>query len=350
MEDDDLAELRAPYPSRPPHRRAPPPPVLPPNARSPTSPLNYYHSRTLPSPSVAASQVAAWEAARIAKKFDFDVVYVANFWPSQTNHLHKPSDRGVAAISASSSVSSRSSLSSFSFPDPNTSLLSSPKSDRFATRTRGSTHRSSADGAVGQVLSKLSERPLLPMADCCPNSGKPLQRSNALKGCLLAAYGLETIVAPFKLSTRVHKKILRTQGWIEHRNSAAKENEFARGYALSFYTGTTPDPQAVPGTPKHLSLQDEVSVQRSFASKKEPATPLQQSGKYCTHSFATARGQKVINRGLVFVAYRRPRGPHGSVNSSSAELDALGKEAKALVDLILDFHVENRRWNSANEI
>ncbi|PSR86980.1 hypothetical protein BD289DRAFT_246728 [Coniella lustricola] len=349
MADEDLAELRTAYPSRPPPRRAPPPPVLPPSSRSPASPMGY-DSRLL-SPSVAASQVAAWEAARIAKKFDFDVVYVANFWPSQTNYLHSPSDQGAAATTASSPVSATSSsLSSPISQYPGTSMLSSPVSGRFTSRSYSSTPRHSVDDSYIQVPAKLSERPLLPMADCCPDSGKPLRKSNALKGCLLAAYGLETIVAPFKLSTRVHKKILRTQGWIEHRNSAAKENEFARGYALSFYTGTTPDPQAGPCTPKRLSLDDEMSVQRSFAANPDPVTPPRSGGQYCAHKYEAARSQTVINRGLVFVAYRRPRGPGGSVNSSPVELDALGKEAKALVDMILDFHLENRRWNAAREV
>lgn len=51
-----------------------------------------------------------------------------------------------------------------------------------------------------------------------------------------------------------------------------------------------------------------------------------------------------VSRGIVFAAYRRPRGHGGTVHSSRAELDALEKDAEALVELVLDFHQDRRRW------
>ncbi|KAF3762641.1 hypothetical protein M406DRAFT_72625 [Cryphonectria parasitica EP155] len=365
MTYEDLAEVKMTYPSDPPPTRAPPPPVLPPNALSPLSPVSSTSpmspiSPVLPlvrspmpssSPAMAYSQVAAWEAARIAKKFDFDVVYVANFWPARMNHLHNPRKPStMAAVSDLSPTSAASSAnSSFSHSIP-ASLLSSPASDRHTTATRSSTPRNSLQGATSSahMPSELFAQPLVPNPDCCPESGRPVRNSGPMRGCLLAGYGLETIAAPFKLNTRVHKKILRTVGWIEHRNSAAKENEFARGYARSFYTGSTLPFAATPSTPRRSSAPD-ASVQASFAAKSTPSTPPPLCTKEGPKRHEIAQSKHNVNRGLVFVAYRRPRGPSGSVNSSTAELEALGKEAEALVELILDFHVERRRWEAAQE-
>lgn len=309
LDDDDLAEIKDIPPSKPPTKRAPPPPILPPNMRNlkPLASINR-RSMTPQSPIVASNEVAAWEAARIAKKYDFDVVYVANFWPSGMNHLHNPQESPTKtwqdATATAVSASSHPSL----LPNPET-----PRNSIFQNSVN--------------VHGELSS----PVSDCCPNSAAATPRTlTRLNGCLLAGYGLETIQAPFRLSARLHKKILRSDGWIEHRNSEAKENEFARGYARSFYTGTM-----AASTPTTTTL----SSRR--ASEPNSYTP--------TKNDPRNKNSNKINRGIVFVAFRRPRGHGGTVHSSHAELNALEREAETLVELILDFHEERRRWEILQE-
>lgn len=305
LNDDDLAEIKFVSPSKPPSKRAPPPPILPPNVRA-TKTLASANRRSMnpQSPHAASNEVAAWEAARIAKKYDFDVVYVANFWPSGMNHLHNPSevpaktwqDATATAVSAS--------------------LLPAPETPR----------NSILHNSVN-VHGELSS----PVSDCCPNSVAARPRAlTRLNGCLLAGYGLETIQAPFRLSARLHKKILRSDGWIEHRNSNAKDNEFARGYARSFYTGTVT--ASAPTT-------NDASSRRASAPDASHTY-----GRGDHRGIGSKQSSNKVNRGIVFVAFRRPRGHGGTVHSSQAELNALEKEAETLVELILDFHEEKRRW------
>lgn len=357
LTDEDIAEIKIEHPSKPPSRRAPPPPILPPSARL-QSFASTMHSSTPTSPAVASSQVAAWEAARIAKKYDFDVVYVANFWPSRLNHLHNPHEPTAPTTFASTPTSAASSAnSSFTHSLPG-SILSSPTSDHHTTITRNSTPRNSfQDGAASMHApppTDIFASPPMPttpaVSDCCPGSGARVG-SGAMSGSLLAGYGLDTIVAPFRLSSRVHKKILHTEGWIEHRKSDAKANEFARGYARSFYTGATTVAGGLSAHSAAATLRRSSapgpSVSTRRASGEATTTTEQKEGSSSSRS--RDLGRKRINRGIVFVAYRRPRGPGGTVNSSAAELDALEKEAETFVELILDFHKERRRWESFEE-
>lgn len=317
LHDDDLAEIKDSSPSKPPTKRAPPPPILPPNVRhiKPLAAPVKRRSMALRSPIMACNEVAAWEAARIAKKYDFDVVYVANFWPSGMNHLHNPQQEPSSAKAWQDDATLAPSL-----------LLPNPETPR----------NSLLQNSVN-VHGELSS----PVSDCCPNSAAATPRTlTRLNGCLLAGYGLETIQAPFCLSARLHKKILRSEGWIEHRNSDAKDNEFARGYARSFYTGTV--------TPTTATTW---SSQRRASAPPNPCTPTQNheeaGGGARRHN--NNKNSKKINRGIVFVAFRRPRGHGGTVHSSHAELKALGREAETLVELILDFHEERRRWEILQE-
>lgn len=322
LTDDDLAEIKVTAPSNPPTKRAPPPPILPPNVRNikplplaiPTS--RKRRSMAPQSPIVACNEVAAWEAARIAKKYDFDVVYVANFWPSGMNHLHNPQETTTTKRWQEASLPET----------PRNSMLQ---------------HNNSIN-LHGELSS--------PVSDCCPNSlhstnGNATTRPRALTrlhGCLLAGYGLETIQAPFRLSARLHKKILRSEGWIEHRNSEAKENEFARGYARSFYTGT------VTATNNNNSLSTKDASSRRASAPDASETYGGKEGARSSNKNSMA-GTSKVNRGIVFVAFRRPRPHGGTVHSSQAELNALEREAETLVELILDFHEERRRWEILQE-
>lgn len=313
LNDDDLAEIKDLPPSKPPTKRAPPPPILPPNVKNlkPLAPINR-RSMIPQSPIVASNEVAAWEAARIAKKYDFDVVYVANFWPSGMNHLHNPQESPAKTWQDATATATATAVST----SPHPSLFPNPETPR------NSIFQNSVN-----VHGELSS----PVSDCCPNSAAATPRTlTRLNGCLLAGYGLETIQAPFRLSARLHKKILRSDGWIEHRNSDAKENEFARGYARSFYTATMA--ASTPTATTTLSRR---------ASAPNPYT--------LTKNDPGNKNSNKINRGIVFVAFRRPRGHGGTVHSSHAELNALEREAETLVELILDFHEERRRWEILQE-
>lgn len=350
MTDEDLAEIKVVHPSKPPAKRAPPPPILSPTSRPASGSRSFTLALRSPapvSPAIASSQVAAWEAARIAKKYDFDVVYVASFGPSRMNNLHNSTDAATChpALMPVSGVSSAPGSFSQSMP---VSHVSSPISDKHTTTTCNSTPRNSmlshgvalSNNPPSDLFASTASSPVASsVRECCPNASLP-PSSGGFCGSLLAAYGLETIQAPFRLSSNLHKKILRHEGWIEHRNSAAADNEFERGYALSFYTGSSS------GTPASASLRRSSAPDVSRQASAATTVTLLDGGK---KKSGVAR-RKRINRGIVFVAYRRSRGPDGAVNSSVAELNALEKEAATLVDLILDFHQERRRWEMLQEM
>ncbi|KUI57538.1 hypothetical protein VP1G_04855 [Cytospora mali] len=340
LTDEDIAEIKIKAPSKPPTRLPPPPPVLPPNGRSPAFVPNKRVS-TMHSPSLAPDEVAAFQAARIAKKYDFDFLYIVNFWPSHMSHLHRPSDASKHSSHSSSTISSATSSSS---KPP--SILYSPTSD--CATTKNSTPRNSMQAP--------SEGGSYHIADCCPDSASTSPRSGRITGRLLAGYGLNTLEAPFRLSAKAHRKILRegTDGWIEYRKSDAQENEFARGYARSFYTGSTA--QHMAPSPRRSSApdasngnsNDTMAVQADGGAvgvrKSVSTTAKGKTGKNRTKPWSPP-----VNRGIVFAAYRRPRGHGGTVHSSKAELDALEREAETLVELILDFHQGRRRWELYQE-
>ncbi|KAF7563479.1 hypothetical protein G7046_g624 [Stylonectria norvegica] len=184
---------------------------------------------------------AAFEAARIAKRYNFDLVYVVNLWPLNAESTTSDSDQDNSSF----------------------------KSDNSNVSSQGMTGR------------------------------------------LLAAYGLHNVASPFEISTIVHKRMLRSNGWIEYRNQDdrdARNDEFARGYASAFHTG-------------HCSADG--SALSSSCSKDRPRKP---------------------DRGIVFAAFRKPR-PDGSmigVSSDKSELEAVHRDAEVLVEMLVDIHVTNQ--------
>ncbi|KAK7729998.1 hypothetical protein SLS53_009113 [Cytospora paraplurivora] len=326
LTDEDIAEDKDKVPSKPPTRLPPPPPVLPPTARSPPFVPNARASMKISSP-LAPDEVAAFQAARIAKKYDFDFLYIVNFWPTQMSHLHRPTDASNKRFSRSTMSSTTS-----SFLRPS-SILYSPTSD--CATTKNSTPRNS--------LQVPAEGSNYHITDCCPESSS-ISRRTGISGRLIAGYGLNTLDGPFRLSAKAHKKILRegADGWVEYRKSDAKNNEFARGYARSFYTGCS---QVVaPSLLRSPSRETNSNIKRnsSIMADGGSASPLPQ---YLTAAAAdkTKSTEPTVNRGIVFAAYRRPREHGGTVHSSKAELDAMEKDAETLVELILDFHQGRRR-------
>lgn len=182
------------------------------------------HLTLTPPRATQPATVAAFEAARIARRYDFDLVYVVNLWPSQEE---------------------------------------------------------TANG---------TERHLI--------------------GRLLAAHGLHHVPSPLQISSDVHTTILRSEGWIEYRNTDAVESDLARGFGCAFYTG-----------------------QYNRSGSTGTTSPV--SG---------IRLSEQIDRGIVFAAYRKPRAGDSKLGHTftEKELGELHKDAEVLVEMLIDIHVANR--------
>ncbi|KAK3990347.1 hypothetical protein QBC44DRAFT_358499 [Cladorrhinum sp. PSN332] len=288
LSDDDIADDHAVPQPHASSASKPPRFPLPPNPPSaPTSPpsSNTYPFLTL-SPPLASrpAAAAAFEAAKLATKYQFDLVYIVNLWPK---------DMGRSQYRRRSSRRQ----SQTATPSPPTSPISSI----------GST-----DSSLG------ARRPFGPRNSqrATPGGG------GGLTGRLLAAYGLTSLMFPFRISEPVHQKVLRTDGWLEYRGESDADY-FTRGYSCSFYTGHSPT--------------DKREEEEEYASSPSPSP----SKRRRTTTKAAA------NRGIVFAAYRRPAvdGTRVAVQRSdpSAELEALHRDAEELVDMLLDIHMTHRR-------
>ncbi|KAK0728945.1 hypothetical protein B0T21DRAFT_203736 [Apiosordaria backusii] len=213
-------------------------PPDPPVALTPRRPSTTYPLLTL-SPPLASkpATAAAFEAARIAAKYNFDLVYVVNLWPNDMG-LSRPTSR----------------RSPYPPSPPQTPIFASTPSVRRTPSRR-------------------------------------------LTGRLLAAYGLNSMKYPFRISAPVHQKVLQTGGWLEYRCDEFKEDEHARGYMCSFHTCYHPSKQGAIDAP----------------SAKKP------------------------NRGIVFAAYRNT-----PTDNNEAQLELLREDAETLVDLLIDIHSTQR--------
>ncbi|KAK5658875.1 hypothetical protein OQA88_1689 [Cercophora sp. LCS_1] len=198
---------------------------------------------------------AAFEAARIASKYRFDLVYVVNLWPNRMG-----------------SISTRNST----IPPPSPS----PSTPR-------------------------------PSIDVPPSPTSPTTRTG-MTGRLLAAYGLQYVTSPFRISAPVHSKVLRSEGWLEYCSDEDQLEGFSRGYSRSFYTGRSPDGR---GQPVDDDADGKPRRRRGIAP----------------------------NRGVVFAAYRFPRADGTSLASDADELEALGRDAETLVDMLIDIHMTQRQ-------
>ncbi|KAK2005363.1 hypothetical protein LZ32DRAFT_194652 [Colletotrichum eremochloae] len=173
---------------------APAPLRFPPSPPTPSSTTSSSRSKRRTS-SIHADDVAkegALQAAQIAAKHKFDLVYIVNLWPESASESSPPTSR-------SSMDSSSSSSSSSSSPSRPTSMRTS-------------------------LLGPMDG----PMVDSAPG----------MTGRLLAAYGLSNLTSPFRISATVQSKILKQQGWMEYRCDDAQAGEFARGYGHAFHTDT----------------------------------------------------------------------------------------------------------------
>lgn len=174
-------------------------------------------STTISDPIADTAAHGAVQAARIAAKHKFDLVYIVNLWPEKTD-----SESRSSGSSSTPGCSRRNSTSS--------SLL-------------GST-----DGTI-------------------------IETASGMTGRLLAAYGLSTAASPFRISAGVHAKILKHQSWIEYRSNDATPSEFSRGYGHAFHTSKVTS--STPPSP--ANGDDSVSVRQTednrgivFAAYRQP--------------------------------------------------------------------------------
>lgn len=185
-----------------------------------------------------AGAAAAFEAARIASRYGFDLVYVISLWPKRDS------------------------------PTCTSTPLPPSNHSQSCSRDSGISH--------GNAITN---------------------NSSGMSGRLMAAFGLNLFKSPFKIATAVHLKILQNKGWIEYRNSAAKETDFIRGYACSF------------------NVTNE-GCRGSEASASAPQNHQSTSG-------------------IVFAAYKRPRSDVSS-GCGAQELAQLHEEARKLVDMLIE--------------
>jgi hypothetical protein len=238
LSDDDIAESSvAPSSVRssPDGELPPTPPLTASTVDMPMIPRPRSLLTLTPPYASKPAAAAAYEAARIASRYEFDLVYVVNLWPDSTR----------------------------------------PRTP-----------------SIGQ------EEPVRPSA------GSPYH----MTGRLLAAYGLERVKSPFQITASVHTKILRSEGWIEYRSQEPRQDEFAQGYACSFFTG-------------------QYSRSNSIASNMSGST----------HS-----SRKRVDRGLVFAAYRNPKEDGSMRYSDEKELKAIKRDAEGLVEMLIDIHAAHR--------
>ncbi|KAK3329798.1 hypothetical protein B0H66DRAFT_38546 [Apodospora peruviana] len=285
LSDDDIADDQAQPSTQLSTVATPPSCALPPDppAVFTSTQLSSHSSLLTLSPPLASrpATAAAFEAARIAAKYGFDLVYVVNLWPSNMG------------CSQPRPMSKKSSLSSLA----TSATIMPPSPTPASTATDASFHSHTTAGS---------------------NSLRGDGVRTRMTGRLLAAYGLTSLVSPFRISAPVHQKVLRSQGWLEYRSDGASLDEFARGYSCSFYTGYTPDGKWRP--------VDGTSPTAEGQPKKRKA--------------------KVVNRGIVFAAYRLPRTDGCDIGSDADELKTLHRDAETLVDMLIDIHMMQRQRRS----
>ncbi|RYP15937.1 hypothetical protein DL767_010258 [Monosporascus sp. MG133] len=211
LSDDDIAEFQAPSPilnsleaPEPPPKDAAKPPYpkspfrrLPVRAPRPTPLVDSLTGEMTPTYTpidskfltlecslngAAATQGAIW-AARIAKKYHFDMIYVVSLRPIVAGNHWDPSRRPLA---------DSPNIATFGPPSPGCAVAARPN--------------------------------LL------------------MTGRLLAGYGLSEVASPFQIGADAHLKRLQSNEWEEYRNMAADIDELSQGWARSFYADYVPLP------------------------------------------------------------------------------------------------------------
>lgn len=272
-----------------------------------------------------AAAMAAFEVARIAARYHFDLIYVINLWPKK-----KTGKPPRFPFSADVFVDSMSLASATTKRDSGSSMRTSHRDS--------SSLRFSGMASPDQSL-RLSDAEV-------PATPTPwgIDDEVGLNYRFLAAYGLHTVKAPLQIAYGVHNKILQTEGWIEYRGT--EPDDYQRGYARSFYTGYVPEcedgarrPSTAAQSMPDSSLNRGAGLS-AVAQGKQPEGPrgLAHSGE-----LGDGHGRSEHNRGIVFAAYRKPRPGEEPAGMTAAERMDMQQDAQGLLDMILDCHMVKRR-------
>lgn len=176
---------------------------------------------------------------------------------------------------------------------------------------------------LAYIINLWPENPRCPPPSGCARSSMlgstddiVVETAAGMTGRLLAAYGLSKAPSPFCISAAVHAKILRHTSWVEYRAPDARPGEFSRGYGHAFHAGTT----------ARKASTDPTARERSFpATTAEPTNMLE-----------------IMDRGIVFVAYRQLR-PDGTTRECPpAGLAALRVDVERLIDRLMAIHRATR--------
>ncbi|KAI1408874.1 hypothetical protein F5Y13DRAFT_171494 [Hypoxylon sp. FL1857] len=136
------------------------------------------------SPTTASGELGAVWAARIAKKYNFDLVYVISLWPKGRGNNSDPSLRPTVK-------------------------------SHGRREAQNKDHASSSCAIVANSKSGMTGR-------------------------LLSAYGLNEFGSPFRVHTQFHRKMLGFKGWKEYRDELASPGMISRGWTCSFYSDHIP--------------------------------------------------------------------------------------------------------------
>ncbi|CAK7210507.1 hypothetical protein SBRCBS47491_000807 [Sporothrix bragantina] len=347
-----LAAAVAPA-SQPPAFQAPPPaflsllpgmPLLPsPMSLTLSTPPGSANGRPR-TPAGEARMAAAFEIARIASQYNFDLAYIATIWPKNMAFMHS----GSASASASQQAIGWS-ASSVSRTNSQMSRMSSRMGmniGMFSSRANRASHMSQASQASNMTSTTTSASSTKKHSSVFSPVGL---RHSKLEAQFLAAYGLATVRAPYSLSAPTHAKILNAERWLEFSEPEAKADEFSRGYGCAFYRGRAPvtsTPSSPPTTP--LSQQryqrrpstDDCDADTEQDGRATPRPVRRVSRKASVSSVADSQN----NRGIVFVAYRRKEVVDERLRRGEKDdLEALYRDVEALVDKILDVHMQQQR-------
>ncbi|KAI0843092.1 hypothetical protein F5Y06DRAFT_80813 [Hypoxylon sp. FL0890] len=136
------------------------------------------------SPTNASGELGAIWAANIAKKYNFDLIYVISLWPNGRGNSSDPSRRPTLR----------------------------------GHRQREMQNKDNASSGCAIVANSKS----------------------GMTGRLLAAYGLNEFGSPFRVHAQFHRKMLGFKGWKEYRDELASPGMISRGWTCSFYSDHIP--------------------------------------------------------------------------------------------------------------
>ncbi|CAK7269818.1 hypothetical protein SEPCBS57363_003793 [Sporothrix epigloea] len=337
-----LAVATAPA-SQPPTFKAPPPSFhsLLPDMRLLPSPMSLALP-TLPasvgdrrrSPAGEARMAAAFEIARIASQYKFDLAYIATIWPKNMSFLHSASGSTVASqlMERTSSQASRMGMTA------------------LPSRANRASHMSHASQASDSTITTTSTSSTPSSTKHSGGFSPVKQRHSKLEAQFLAAYGLATVRAPYSLSAPTHAKVLNTKRWLEFREPDAKAGEFSQSYGCAFYRGRASVKTSAsitrPATPlsqrcyQRRSSTDDCDADTEQDGRTTPRPVRRGSRKTSVSSVADGKSN---NRGIVFVAYRRKEVVDERLRQGEKDdLEALYRDVEALVDKILDVHLQQQ--------